>query len=335
MTIHVSILAFDGCMGMEVFGLCDTLLLANRVGATVEGPAAADLFKLSVISVAGPEVTAAGGVRIGAPRAPRVQKRRPDLLIVPGMDVGDRDGCLQSLARLAPEIAFIASAFARGTSVASVCVGAFLLGEAGLLDARRATTSWLFAPDLARRFPRALVDPAAMLVEDGGVTTTGSFSAAFDLALHLISRAASPRVLRAVARVGLLDSGRASQSPYSDSRMLPRRPDTFASKVMTWLEQHLATPYDLDAIAAVFHVSARTLLRRFKQEAGITPLSHLQQARIGQARLLLETTSDSLARITEKVGYMDAATFGALFRRLVGQSPAEYRRRFKAPPAQK
>ncbi len=117
--------------------------------------------------------------------------------------------------------------------------------------------------------------------------------------------------------------------------MLPRRPDTFASKVMTWLEQQLVTPYDLDAIAAVFHVSSRTLLRRFKQEAGVTPLTHLQQARIGKARLLLETTSESVERVTEQVGYIDVATFGALLRRIVGQSPAEYRRRFRAVLTQK
>lgn len=326
-TTRISVLAFDGCMGMEVFGLCDTLLLANRISQAVDGEAAAALFEVTIISVRGGDVQAAGGLRIGTRRSAR---RPPHLLVVPGMDLGDRAGCLKPLTRLAPEIAHIRKSFAKGIPVAATCVAAFILGDAGLLDARRATTSWMFSADLARRFPKADVDPAAMLVEDGGVTTTGSFSAALDLAMHLIRKSASARVNRAVARMGLIDDSRRSQAPFIDTRMLARPSGTFAARVMGWLEQRLADPYDLNQIAAAFHVSPRTLLRRFKEEAGHSPLAHLQQARIGKAKLLLETGSRSVAQVTEAVGYGDVATFGVLFKREVGQSPAEYRRRFKA-----
>jgi transcriptional regulator GlxA family with amidase domain len=323
-TTRISVLAFDGCMGMEVFGLCDTLLLANRIAHALDGVPA--LFEVTVMSVAGGDVQAAGGLRIGTRRAPR---RPAELLVVPGMDVSDRAGCLKPLTRLASEVAYIRRSFAKGIPVAATCVGAFILGEAGLLDARRATTSWMFSADLARRFPQAEVDHAAMLVEDGGVTTTGSFSATFDLAMYLIRKVASPRVMRAVARMGLLDDNRHSQAPFIDTRMLARPSGTFAAQVMAWLELRLAEPYELTRIAAAFHVSPRTLLRRFKDEAGLSPLAHLQQARIGKAKLLLESSSASVAHITEAVGYGDVATFGALFKREVGQSPAQYRHRFK------
>lgn len=324
-TQRISVLAYEGCMGMEVFGLCDTLLLANRVAQAVE-PGAAPLFAVSVISLSGAEVAAAGGLRIGTRRAPRTP---PGLLVVPGMELSDRAACLKPLSRLAPEVAYIARSFAKGTPVAAMCVGAFILGEAGLLDGRRATTSWMFAADLAQRFPGADVDPAAMLLEDGGVATTGSFSATFDLAMHLIRRAASPKVQRAVSRMGLLDERRTSQAAFIDPRMLARPAGTFGASVSAWLEQRLADPYDLDALARAFHVSARTLLRRFKTETGHSPLAHLQQARIGKAKMLLESTSRSVAQVTEAVGYGDVATFGVLFKRVVGHSPAEYRRRFR------
>lgn len=231
------------------------------------------------------------------------------------------------MSALALEIAYLAKAFARGTPVAAVCVGAFLLGDAGLLDGRRATTSWLFAPDLARRFPAAVVDPAAMLVEDGGVVTTGSFSAAVDLAMHLVRQSASAKVQRAVARMGLLDDRWASQAPFIDTRMLARPEGAFAASVHAWLGQRLAEPYNHKQLAAALYVSDRTLLRRVKQETGQTPLAYLQQARVGKA--LLESTSLSVAQVTERVGYADVATFCALFKRNVGQSPAEYRRRFR------
>ncbi|NHZ99811.1 GlxA family transcriptional regulator [Massilia sp. CCM 8734] len=324
-TKRIAMLAYHGCMGMEVFGLCDTLLLANRVGAALDA-AAPPLFEVIVTSLGGGQVRAAGGIPIGT----RKPVAAPDLLVVPGMELADRHGCMATIDALAPEVAYLARAFARGTPVAAVCVGAFLLGDAGLLDGRRATTSWLFAPDLARRFPAARVDPAAMLVDDGGVTTTGSFTATFDLALHLVRQSASARVQRAVARMGLLDDGRTSQAPFIDTRMLARPEGTFAASVCAWLDQRLAAPYDLKRIAAAFHVSDRTLLRRVKDETGQTPLAYLQQARVGKAKLLLESTSLSVAQVTERVGYADAATFGALFKRHVGQSPAGYRRRFCA-----
>jgi transcriptional regulator GlxA family with amidase domain len=155
-TQHISLLAYTGCMGMEIFGLSDTLLLANRVAQALE-PGRAALFSVGVISLAGGEVIAAGGLRIGTQRAARTPR---GLLVVPGMDIGDRAACLKPQLQLAPEVAYIARAFARGTRVAGVCVGAFLLGEAGLLDGRRATTSWMFAAELAQRFPAARVEPA-------------------------------------------------------------------------------------------------------------------------------------------------------------------------------
>ncbi len=325
-TQAISLLAYHGCMGMELFGLADTLLLANRVAQAIE-PGAAPLFAVSVISLSGSEVHAAGGLKIMTRRAPRSV---PGWLIVPGMDVGDRAACLQPQRRLAPEVAYIARAAASGKRVAAICVGAFLLGEAGLLDGRRATTSWMFAAELAQRFPAARVEPAALLLDDGMVVTTGAFSAAFDLALHFIGGVASPRVQRAVARMALLDGRRSSQAPYIDVRMLAPAAPGFGASVGAWLEQRLADPYDLDALAAAFHVSARTLLRRFRHETGHSPLAHLQQARVGKAKLLLEAGTRSVAQVTAAVGYGDVATFGALFKRHVGQSPAEYRRRFRA-----
>lgn len=325
MTKRIAILAYHGCMGMEVFGLCDTLLMANRVAQALGH--GAPLFSVSVLGLTGETITAAGGIPIGTRRATR--RLRTDLLVIPGMELPDRASCLRPLTHLAPEAAYLAAMFAKGTPLAAMCVGAFLLGEAGLLDGRRATTSWLFAPDLAARFPLAQVQPAAMLVSDGGITTTGSFSAAFDLAMDLVRHAATARVASAVARMGMLDPQRTSQAPYIDASLMARPGASFGASVSDWIGKRLAQPYDLQRVAGAFHVSARTLLRRFRADMGMTPLGWLQQARVDQAALLLETGKLSLEQVTEQVGYADAATFGALFKRLKGHSPADYRRRFK------
>ncbi|WP_181373012.1 GlxA family transcriptional regulator [Massilia glaciei] len=326
-TRAIAVLAYDGCMGMEVLGICDTLLLANRVALAINGPGSEPVFAVSVVSLGGGNVVAAGGITIGTRRPPR----SPGLLVVPGMDLSDRAACLKPLSHLGAQTAYIAKTFAKGTPVAAICVGAFMLGEAGLLDGRRATTSWMFAAQLAQRFPLARIDPAAILLEDAGVSTTGSFSAAFDLAMLLIRQTAGAKVARAVGRMGLLEAGRASQAAYVDSRMLDKPDAGFAVNVHAWLAHRMDEPYDLARMASAFHVSPRTLLRRVKAETGHSPLAYLQTARIDKAKLLLESTGLALAQVTEKVGYTDVATFGSLFKRLVGQTPAEYRRRFRQP----
>ena len=322
-TKKINVLAYDGCMGMEVFGLCDTLLLANRVAAAIRGAASEPLFDVRVTSLAGGTVLAAGGVAIGTSKFRASQ----DLLVIPGMDIGDRDGCTRPHEKLAAEVKAIARAFARGAPVAAMCVGAFLLAEAGLLDGRRATTSWMFAADLARRFPLARVDAAAIVVEDGGVTTTGSFTATFDLAMRLIRQTAAPKEARAVERMALLNR-RGSQAAYVDTSMTAKPSGRFSDHVHSWLGERLAEPYALTALAAAFHVSVRTMLRRLKAETGQSPLEYLQGERINMAKRLLESGSLSLAQITERVGYLDVATFSTLFKRLAGHSPAQYRRGF-------
>lgn len=324
MTImKIDVLAYDGCMGMEVFGLCDTLRLANRVSAAICGPAAAPLFEVRVTSVEGGTVLAAGDLAIGTHKFRITQ----NLLVIPGMDISDRDGCTRSHEKLAAEVKTIAQASAYGAPVASMCVGAFLLAEAGLLNGRRATTSWMFTADLARRFPLVRVDPAAIVVEDGGIITTGSFTATFDLAMQLIRQAATPKVARAVERMALLNR-RGSQGAYIDTSMTVKPSGRFSDNVHRWLSERLAEPYDLATLAAAFHVSARTMLRRLKAETGQTPLEYLQGERINLAKRLLESGALGVAQITERVGYLDVATFSTLFKRFTGQSPAQYRRTF-------
>jgi transcriptional regulator GlxA family with amidase domain len=318
--MRVSILAFDGCLGAEVFGLADLLLIANRIGAGRGGPAP---FEVRVVSVGGGSVDAAGGVRLAT--------RRPaptDLLVVPAFDLEGGGALDRVLARLAPEVAFLAREGVR-TPVAAICGGAFLLAGAGLLDGRRCTTAWAFAAELARRHPSARVEAEALLVRDGPVTTSGAFSAGHDLALQLIREHASDGLARAVARFTLLDGERDSQAPYIDVRMLERARAPFARRVTRWLELRLAEPYSLERLAAAFHVSERTLSRRFKAETGRTPLEQLQDLRVAQARRLLETTGLSLAEVAGQVGYLDVSTFARLFSRRVRVTPAAYRRRLR------
>lgn len=321
-TLRIALLAYRGCMATQLFGIADVLRIASQIDAFQRGSPRVH-FDVHMVSTCSSTVAVSGGLRLPAKRP----RGRYDLLVVPGLLAERGDRWSTTLAPLAKEVAFISKAFARGTPVASVCVGAFLLAEAGLLNGRQATTSWLFAHEFGARYPTARVQPDAMLLEDGGVITTAAVTSAFDLALHLVKRHLGAAVATATARATLLPAARTSQAPYVDHQLAGAPLPTFSSRLRDWFESRLSQPYDLQRVAGAFHVSARTLMRRVKAETGASPLTMLQHARVDKARHLLASTRWSVARITEEVGYTDAATFARLFARRVGESPSAFRRR--------
>ena len=319
---RIAILAYDGCMGAQVFAVADVLLIAGHLAREFNHPEQSP-FELEVIGLHGRTVSCAGGLSLG------VQKPSGsyDLLIIPGPEISRSQQLPLTLGGLGAQVRFIQKTFARGTPVAAVCVGSFLLGEAGLLAGRNVTTAWLFAAELASRYPAAKVNPEALLLEDGAVITTGAVSSAFDLAMHLVKRRLGGEIANATAKVTLLQNPRLSQAPYVDVSLLPKVLPSFAHSVGQWLSDRLLDSYDLERLALAFHVSSRTLLRRVKAETGHTPLALLQQARVEKAKQLLTASNWSIAQITAAVGYSDVATFTRLFARQVGETPAKYRRR--------
>jgi transcriptional regulator GlxA family with amidase domain len=281
------------------------------------------------VSVVSPRrrVVASGGAALAV-----CPVREIDVLVVPGFELMPGLDLDAKVTSLAPEVAVIRTHAAAGTAVVSICVGAFLLAEAGLLDGRRATTAWLFADVLAQRCPDAAVQPEHLVVTDTGVTTTAAFSAMYDFALALIREHNGARVARTTARMALVDDARSSQTPYVDARLLPQPGSEFSRRVMRQLDQNLAVRYDLGTLAAAFNVSTRTLLRRFADETGQSPLAHLQSSRIRRARHLLETTDRTVASISTAVGYIDPGTFAALFAKHTGRRPRDYRAAFRRRP---
>ncbi|MFD7624036.1 GlxA family transcriptional regulator [Streptomyces sp. NPDC059802] len=318
--LRVGVLAYPGCFASEVFGVPDLLAMATHVAAA-QG-AVQRAYEASVISPRR-RVTASGGSVID------VSAVRPvDVLIVPGFELSPTLDLDATLANLGPEVASIRSQAASGTAVVSICVGAFLVAEAGLLGGREATTSWLFADRFARRYADVCLRPESLVVTDRGVTTTAAFSAMYDFALQFIREHDGPRVARSTARIALIDDARSTQAPYVDSGLIPTVGREFSLSVKRWLDQHLSARYDLPTLAQEFHVSTRTMLRRFGDEAGETPLAYLQTVRVHRARYLLETTDRTVASIAADVGYRDPGAFSGIFARHTGQRPREYRARF-------
>ena len=316
--LRIGVLAYPGCFASEVFGVPDLLTMATHVAGSDHAG-----YEASVVSPRR-RVAASGGAALAVSPV-----REVDVLVVPGFELLPGLDLDAKVASLAPEVAVIRSHVAAGNAVVSICVGAFLLAEAGLLTGRRATTAWLFADELARRYPDADVRPEHLVVTDAGVTTTAAFSAMYDFALALIREHSGARVARTTARVALVDDARSSQTPYVDARLLPQPGSEFSRRVMRRLDHNLANRYDLVALAAAFTVSTRTLLRRFADETRQSPLAYLQSSRVRHARHLLETTDRTVASIATAVGYTDPGTFSALFTKHTGRRPRDYRAAFR------
>jgi transcriptional regulator GlxA family with amidase domain len=223
-------------------------------------------------------------------------------------------------------------AHARGVRIASVCSGAFILAAAGLLDGMRATTHWIAAGELARRYPSVDVDPAVLFVDNGAVLTSAGAAAAFDLCLAMVRSDHGAAVAADAARLSVMPLERAGGQAQFITHTAPDDGSSLEPALM-WMHDHLAEDLSLEVLARAFHMSTRTFSRRFRAQTGSTPAQWIITARVRRAQLLLETTAHSIDRIAELVGFGSTSTFRALFARVVGTTPRDYRLAFRGREA--
>jgi transcriptional regulator GlxA family with amidase domain len=223
------------------------------------------------------------------------------------------------------------AATARGAYVLSVCSGAFLLGEAGLLDGRRCTTHWQYAGLLASRFPAAIVQPNALYVEDGRVLTSAGTAAGIDLCLHLVRTVHGSEVATKLARRMVVPPHRdGGQAQYVEAP-LPRAPDApTLEPLLAWLVEHLDESVDVETLARRAHMAPRTFARRFRAETGTTPHDWVTGQRILLARRLLEETDLGVDSVAQRSGFGDAAMLRHHFSRRIGATPHAYRSTFRS-----
>ena len=215
-----------------------------------------------------------------------------------------------------------------GAVLGSVCAGAFVLAETGLMDGRRATTHWAFADQLARRYPDIRLAEDHMVLDEGDLITAGGILAWTDLGLTLVERFLGPATMLATARFLLIDPPRSSQRPFA--AFVPRfdHGDSAIRRAQHHLHSHSAEPLHQQALHEVAGLTERTFLRRFTAATGHRPNAYLQQVRIARAREELERSSTPVDRIAWDVGYSDPAAFRKIFLKLVGATPGAYRQRF-------
>lgn len=243
--------------------------------------------------------------------------RTADTIVVTG--TGARDNAdprvLSALRRAA----------AAGKRIVSICTGAFVLAQAGLLDGRRATTYWLYSEEMRRRFPKVDVRPDVLYVEDGNLLTSAGLAAGIDLCIHIVRNDYGAAVANAVARLAVVAPVRSGGQAQFIETPLPPENGTSLAGTRAWALQQLHRPLVLAELAAHAHTSVRTFTRNFHAEAGVSPLQWLLQRRIDRARELLETTDLAMDRIAEHSGLGSADSLRQHFARRVGLAPSAYR----------
>ena len=244
-------------------------------------------------------------------------------IIVPGSWQGPPSG--QVMERL---VRWLLERHSAGSTLCSVCGGAFVLAETGLLTGRSATTHWSFTGKLAESFPEVRVDENRITVEDGNIITAGGVLAWTDLGLKLVDRYLGSTSMLDMARFMLVDPPGREQRYYSNFVPKLHHGDEVVLKVQHWLQTSAVRSPSIKEMAELGGLEDRTFLRRFQRATGLKPTEYCQRLRVGKAREMLEFTNKPIEQIAWAVGYDDPNSFRKIFRRVTGLSPGDYRRRF-------
>jgi transcriptional regulator GlxA family with amidase domain len=243
-------------------------------------------------------------------------------VVVPGID---------DLQRGIPPAIFrtLKSALNRGARIASICTGAFVLARAGLLKDLRATTHWMAAGELARRYPEIEVDANVLYVDNGQVLTSAGAAAGMDLCLHMVRCDHGASIAARVARAAVMPLERSGGQAQFIEYKLPEVNDSMGP-LLLWMERNLKQDLSLSTIASHARMSTRTLWRRFREQVGLTPAQWLTRARVRRAQHLLETTRLPIESIAAEAGFRSASVLREHFGSSIGISPTSYRQSFGA-----
>jgi len=324
---HIGLIALDGCYTSSLAGIIDSLQIANAHIRNSHGEHAPQ-FSWEIISRTGAPVMATGHFPIAASHS-LANANHCDLLYIPSLFYSGKRTFSQWLSEQQDICAWLEQRWRAGSRLAANCTGTFLLAETGLLNGRQATCTWWLEQQFRFRYPRITLKVNELIIQDERIISAGAMSSYLHLATHIIELFTTPEIAASCAKSMLIDMGQSAQAPYKSFSGMEDSLDPITAKATFWLQEHLHEHIEMTQLASEVNVSQRTLIRKFKAEFSVSPLTYLQNLRIETAKKLLEGSSLPLADIIEQVGYADASSFSRLFHKRQGITPAMYRHRFR------
>jgi transcriptional regulator GlxA family with amidase domain len=321
---HIVIVTFPGMQSLDAVGPFETFAGATRVAASLGRNHG---YRVTLASTDGEPVRAESGIGLCTSPLPG-SSERIDTLVIPG---GDGVAAARSDRALTD---WIATAAPRCRRVATVCTGAFLAAEVGLLRGRRVTTHWARADKLATEFPSIKVDPDPIYIRDGKYWSSAGVTAGIDLALTLVESDLGTDVAQTVARWLVMFLHRpGGQTQFASPVWMPRAERSAVRTVQNLVESDPGADHHIPAMASAAAMSARHFSRVFAAEVGEAPGRFVERVRTEAARRELETTEDTLDVIATRCGFGTAETLRRVFQRRIGVAPDSYRRRFRITTA--
>jgi transcriptional regulator GlxA family with amidase domain len=316
--MRIAILVFPGVQMLEVGGPFDVMSAGARLSGRL------DAYRLEVISLDEKLVRASNGMTFQADWTIDTVPGDIDTLLVAG---GPQVRELESNQRLMHWLVRQADVVRR---IGSICSGALLLASAGLLDGRRATTHWNASADLARRFPKVLVEHNAISVRDGSRYSSAGVTAGMDLALSLVEEDLGRDVALQVARELMMFMRRpGGQLQFSAALSGPAAEGGEIRALQKWVQHNFDKDLPVPLLASQAGMSVRNFTRQFKAQTKMTPSGFLAATRIDAARRMLEGSSTPLERVAVQAGFHDLASLRRAFVHRLGVTPTDYRRRFQ------
>jgi len=313
MTRRIAFVIFPGFQLLDAAGPIAAFEIADR-----HRP---DTYELAVLAPDAGPVASSSGVKMAAEG---LDDGPIDTIIVAGGN-GTR-----SLPELAKIVAWLQAAAPKARRVTSVCSGAYLLAEAGLLDGKRATTHWARSDHFAKRYPKVRLEPDRIFVREDHTWTSAGITAGIDLSLALIEEDLGSKVARATAQQLVVHQRRpGGQSQFSALLDTGGVHGRFAA-LMDWVRERLAEPLNVERLAAEAAMSPRNFARAFAAETGLTPAKAVERLRLEAARVRVETTHEPIDRVAEAAGFHDPERMRRAFLRAFGQPPQALRRAARA-----
>jgi transcriptional regulator GlxA family with amidase domain len=313
--IRIGIVLYPGAQRSAAMGLEDLFHVAGRM--TPDAGLGAQALRVRLLDVA----DGAEALR-DLPASPADQCHV--LILPPSLEAPI------SAEAAAPIARWLRARHAEGAVLASVCGGAFLLAETGVLAGRAATTHWAYADAFRERFPEVDLDPDRLVIDGGDILSAGGLMSWTDLGLKLVDRFLGPVVMGRTAQMMLVDPPGREQRYYSGFSPRLSHGDAAVLKVQHFLQASEGKEARLATLAAEAGLEERTLLRRFQKATGLTTTDYAQRLRVAKAQELLQFGRLPVERVSWEVGYADPGAFRKVFHRIVGLTPGEYRRRFRA-----
>ena len=324
----ITILALRNAQASSITGPMDAFLFAGVLWNVACGEEPSPCFEVTIASPDGKAVKCANQLYV-EPHCAIHGVKDPDLIIISAVtgDVG------RAIERSGEVLDWLKQQYQSGAQIASICTGAFMLAETGLLNGKTATTHWGFVDLFRDRYPLVHLRPDAMITDEGDLYCSGGSNSFNDLSFYLIEKLSSREVAVQCAKAMVQDFGRITQAPYAAPHLPKCHNDQGILAVQRWIEKHYTEGISIAILAAKFGMSQRTFERRFKQATGDSPLVYLQTVRINAAKALLEKPRSTFEEVTYRVGYEDISSFRKIFQRHTGLRPKAYQRLFQ-PGAQ-